>query len=68
MSEYEIILEEAYSKKLGINIEFMSRSFAQEYVFQKHNCNTKITEVNMSESIKQLLYIVSEDFEKTCLR
>lgn len=50
------------------NIEFMSRSFAQEYVFQKHNCNTKITEVNMSESIKQLLYIVSEDFEKTCLR
>lgn len=46
----------------------MSRSFAQEYVFQKHNCNTKITEVNMSESIKQLLYIVSEDFEKTCLR
>lgn len=90
MSEYEIILEEAYSKKLGMgstakkifqeinnkpeailnfkNIEFMSRSFAQEYVFQKHNCNTKITEVNMSESIKQLLYIVSEDFEKTCLR
>lgn len=90
MSEYEIILEEAYSKKLGMgptakkifqeinnkpeailnfkNIEFMSRSFAQEYVFQKHNNNTKITEVNMSESIKQLLDIVSEDFEKTCLR
>ena len=53
MSEYEIILEEAYSKKLGMgstakkifqeinnkpeailnfkNIEFMSRSFAQEF-------------------------------------
>ena len=63
MSKYEIIIKEAYSKKLGMgptakkifqeinnkpeailnfkNIEFMSRSFAQE---------------------------VSEDFEKTCLR
>ena len=42
----------------------MSRSFAQEYVFQKHNCNTKITEANMSESIKQLLNIVSEDLKR----
>ncbi len=49
------------------NIEFMSRSFAQEYIFQKHTSNTKITEINMSNSIKQLLNIVSEDFEKTCL-
>ena len=26
------------------NIEFMSRSFAQEYVFQKHNTTCDITE------------------------
>lgn len=49
------------------NIEFMSRSFAQEYVFQKHNSNSNITEINMSDSIQQLLEIVKEDFEKTCL-
>lgn len=50
------------------NIEFMSRSFAQEYVFQKHNTTCKITEINMSPSIKQLLEIVEEDFENTCLK
>ncbi len=49
------------------NIKFMSRSFAQEYVFQKHNTNTHIEEINMDDSIKQLLDIVQEDFEKTCL-
>ena len=49
------------------NIEFMSRSFAQEYVFQKHNTRCNITEINMDASIKQLLEIVQEDFEKTCL-
>jgi hypothetical protein len=46
----------------------MSRSFAQEYVFQKHNSNCKITETNMIKSIEQLLKIVEEDFEETCLK
>jgi hypothetical protein len=50
------------------NIEFMSRTFAQEYVFQKYNSNMSITEINMSDSIKQLLEIVSEDFEHSCLK
>ena len=49
------------------NIEFMSRSFAQEYTFQKYNSKTNITEINMSESIKKLLSIVAEDFERSCL-
>lgn len=49
------------------NIEFMSRSFAQEYVFQKHSSKTKITEINMLDSIRKLITIVNEDFEKTCL-
>ncbi len=49
------------------NIEFMSRSFAQEYVFQKHNTSCNITEINMASSIEQLLEIVQEDFERTCL-
>ena len=46
----------------------MSRSFAQEYVFQKYNSKIDITEINMSHSIRQLLDIVSEDFEETCLK
>lgn len=50
------------------NITFMSRSFAQEYVFQKHNTKTKITEINMIETIEQLLIVVNEDFENSCLK
>lgn len=49
------------------NIEFMSRSFAQEYVSQKHHTNCNITEINMSDSIKKLLEIVDEDFKNSCL-
>ena len=49
------------------NIKFMSRSFAQEYVFQKHKNTCKIIETNMDPSIEQLLEIVQEDFERTCL-
>ncbi len=50
------------------NIEFMSRSFAQEYVFQKYNSDMNINEINMNESIKQLLNVVEEDFKKTCVK
>ena len=49
------------------NIEFMSRSFAQEYVFQKHNKKTAIEEVNMDESNRKLLEVVEDEFNKTCL-
>lgn len=50
------------------NIEFMSRSFAQEYVFQKHNSTTEIEEINMDESIKRLLDVVEDDFKRSCLK
>ena len=49
------------------NVEFMSRSFAQEYVFQKHNSNVEITEANMNDFVKGLLNIVEEDYKETCL-
>ena len=49
------------------NIEFMSRSFAQEYIFQKHNTKTDIEEINMDESIQKLLEVVEDDFNETCL-
>lgn len=49
------------------DIEFMSRSFAQEYVYQKHNSNVHIIEANMSSFIKGLLEVVEEDYRETCL-
>ena len=50
------------------NIEFMSRSFAQEYVFQKYNAQTEIEEINMTESIEKLLEVVEDDFKRSCLK
>lgn len=49
------------------DVEFMSRSFAQEYVFQKHNSNVEITEQNMNDFVKGLLDVVEEDYRETCL-
>ena len=49
------------------DIEFMSRSFAQEYVFQKYNSNVEITEENMNDFVKGLLEVVEEDYVETCL-
>lgn len=49
------------------DIEFISRSFAQEYVYQKHNSKVHIVESNMSEFVKGVLDVVQRDFEETCL-
>lgn len=46
------------------NIEFMSRSFAQEYVFQKYNSKSEIIEINMNDNIKKLLKLASEEYEE----
>lgn len=46
------------------NIEFMSRSFAQEYVYQKYNSKSKISEINMKNSIKELLKLVTDEYEE----
>lgn len=57
-------------KKVILNfkdVEFMSRSFAQEYVFQKHNSNIEIEEENMNDFVKELLEVVEEDYAETCL-
>ena len=49
-------------KKVILNfqdVEFMSRSFAQEYVFQKHNSNIQIKEEKLAFSkIKQSFIII----------
>lgn len=47
------------------DVEFMSRSFAQEYVYQKNNSCLQVKEVNMSEFIKGLLNVVEEDYNET---
>lgn len=46
------------------NIEFMSRTFAQEYVYQKYNSKSKISEINMKNSIKELLKLVTDEYEE----
>ena len=47
------------------DIEFMSRSFAQEYVYQKKISGFRIGEVNMSEFVRGLLDVVEEDYNET---
>ena len=44
-------------------IDFMSRSFAQEYVSQKFNSQSKIIEINMKDNIAGVLDLISEEFE-----
>ena len=48
------------------DIEFMSRSFAQEYVYQKDHSNIKIIQLNMSKFLKELLNVVHEDYMESC--
>lgn len=48
-------------------IRFMSRAFAQEYIYQKHNSKVHIIESNMSDFIKGLLDVVLKDYEESCL-
>ena len=45
------------------DVEFVSRSFAQEYVYQKKQRNSEIIEKNMSEFVKNMLDIVTKDYE-----
>jgi hypothetical protein len=49
-------------------IEFISRTFDEEYVFQKHNSKVQITEANMSEFVRGVLDVVERDFDETCAR
>ncbi|MCL2688000.1 MAG: DUF4325 domain-containing protein [Methanobrevibacter sp.] len=44
-------------------IEFMSRSFAQEYVYQKHKNDVDVEEKNMSGIVKEMYNIVCENYE-----
>lgn len=46
------------------NIEFMSRSFAQEYVYQKNTSKSEITEINMVESIEKLLQLADREYDE----
>lgn len=45
------------------NIKFMSRSFAQEYLFQKLKTDKEIIEVNVPKDVKKMFNAVSKDFE-----
>ena len=49
------------------NVESVSSSFAQEYVYQRYYSNVKVTEINMSDFIKTLIKGTDEYFRETCL-
>lgn len=45
------------------NVVFMSRSFTQEYLFQKMNSSKVIIEKNVPDDIKRMFDVVMKDFE-----
>lgn len=45
------------------NVIFMSRSFTQEYLFQKLNSNKNIIEQNIPENVQKMFDVVKKDFE-----
>lgn len=45
------------------NVEFMSRSFTQEYLFQKLKTNKEIVEVNVPDDVQKMFDVVSKDFK-----
>ncbi|MBQ6099125.1 MAG: hypothetical protein IJL02_04605 [Methanobrevibacter sp.] len=45
-------------------VEFMGRSFAQEYINQKHNASFKISEKNVPEDVQKLFDIILEQNKK----
>ena len=47
------------------NVDFMSRSFAQEYVFQKRKTDVKIVEKNTKGIVKDMLSTVEKDYNNT---
>ncbi len=45
------------------NVIFMSRSFTQEYIFQKLKTDKEIVEVNVPDDAQKMFDVVSKDFE-----
>lgn len=45
-------------------VEFMSQSFAQEYVSQKLKIDAEIIEINMSELVENMFSIIYKRLEK----
>lgn len=46
------------------NVEFISRSCADEYIKQKKESNKKIVEVNMSNNVCTMFNVVKDQYER----
>ena len=46
------------------NVIFMSRSFTQEYLTQKHNTDKVIIEENVPTDVQKMFNVVSKDFKR----
>ncbi len=47
------------------NIEFISMSFAQEYVYQRYYSKIEIIEINKNDFVDGLLKAIEKEFKKT---
>jgi hypothetical protein len=46
------------------NIRFMSRSFAQEYIYRKNKLNIEIIEKNMNKDVEKMFNVVLKSIKK----
>ncbi|MDR3292067.1 MAG: DUF4325 domain-containing protein [Methanobrevibacter sp.] len=59
-------LNNSQNKEINIDfsdVVFMSRSFAQEYIYQKNKSKKKIEEINVPNDILPMFEVVQKDFE-----
>lgn len=47
------------------DVEFISRTFAQEYIYQKNNIDIEIIEINVIQNVENMINVVKEDYNKT---
>ena len=45
------------------DVIFMSRSFTQEYLYQKYKTDKKINEINVPDDVSQMFQVVEKDFK-----
>lgn len=60
-------LNNSPTKKITIDFKdviFMSRSFTQEYLYQKYKSQKEIIEVNVPEDVKPMFKVVENDFKR----
>jgi anti-anti-sigma regulatory factor len=64
ITAFFLLVEKSTDKRMIIdfkNVNFISRSAADEYVKRKETSKKKISEINLSQDVKSMLDIVTKD-------